>query len=442
MTTDRRVSWIGRKLANAHPTIFSAYCIVAAFGTYFCMYGFRKPFAAGTYEDIIWLGIGFKTILVAAQVTGYMLSKFIGIKVVSEMRSRYRAVTLLGLIGIAELALLMFAVTPPPWNFVWLFANGLPLGMVFGLVMGFLEGRQVTEFLAAGLCASFIVASGFVKSVGRTLIQQFGMNEFWMPFSTGLLFLFPLAICVFMLSQIPPPDHQDEVSRTRREPMNRVQRLAFFRKHMIGLCGLLTIYVLLTIVRSIRDDFAVEIWRDMGIGDEPTVFARSEFWVMIGVVLITGMTSLIRNNRTAFLSSIGMLILGFGIVLISVWGYQSNVFSPMTFMVTLGLGLYVPYVALHTTVFERLIASFGEVATIGYLMCLADAVGYLGYVSVMVFRNLATGEVDFLKLMTWSASFVAFVASSIAIALLVYYRIRFRQHSISKEDLNPGSLSA
>ena len=61
---------------------FSAYCIVAAFGTYFCMYAFRKPFTAATFEDTIWLGIGFKTILVAAQVSGYTISKFVGIKVI------------------------------------------------------------------------------------------------------------------------------------------------------------------------------------------------------------------------------------------------------------------------------------------------------------------------------------------------------------------------
>ena len=118
-------SWLSRKLATAHPAVFSTYCIVAAFGTYFCMYGFRKPFTAATFEDTVWLGIGFKTILVAAQVAGYTLSKFIGIKVVSEMPARYRAISILALIAIAELALLLFAMTPVPWNFIWLFANGL-----------------------------------------------------------------------------------------------------------------------------------------------------------------------------------------------------------------------------------------------------------------------------------------------------------------------------
>lgn len=387
------------------------------------MYGFRKPFTAGTYEDTVWLGLGFKTILVAAQVAGYTLSKFIGIKVVSEMPAKYRALSLLLLIGIAHAALLLFAITPQPWNFVWLFANGLPLGMVFGLVIGFLEGRQLTEFLAAGLCASFIVASGVVKSVGRSLVLDFGVSEYWMPFSAGLIFLLPLVLFVGMLAQIPPPSHQDELLRTKRQPMDRFSRRQFFKRHAIGLTGLLVIYVLLTIVRSIRDDFAVEIWRDMGVGDEPSVFAKSELWVMIGVVSIIGLTSLIKDNRQAFLTSIGLLILGFIVVLISIWGFQTAAFSPMVFMVVLGFGLYVPYVAIHTTVFERLIASFGEVATIGFLMCLADAVGYLGYIAVMVFRNSVSGEVDFLQLLIWTSASIAIVSTSLSLSLLVYYRI-------------------
>ena len=54
------------------------------------MYAFRKPFTAAKYEDMVWLGIGFKTILIASQVTGYTLSKFIGIKLISEMPAEKR----------------------------------------------------------------------------------------------------------------------------------------------------------------------------------------------------------------------------------------------------------------------------------------------------------------------------------------------------------------
>src|SRR6185295_7928754 len=105
-----------------------------------------------------------KTLLVTAQILGYTLSKFIGIKVIAEMPANRRIVWLLGLIALAELALLFFAMAPAPLSYLFLFANGLPLGMVFGLVLGFLEGRRHTELLTAGLCTSFIVAGGVTKS--------------------------------------------------------------------------------------------------------------------------------------------------------------------------------------------------------------------------------------------------------------------------------------
>ncbi|MEZ6117261.1 MAG: DUF5690 family protein [Pirellulaceae bacterium] len=159
-------------LASAGSTYFSAYCIVAAFGTYFCMYAFRKPFTAATYDGIEMLGIGYKTVLVISQVLGYTISKFLGIKFVSEAEPHRRAIMILMLIGIAQAALLLFAIVPPPYNFVCLFINGLPLGMVFGLVLGFLEGRKMTELLTAGLCASFILSGGAVKSVGQWLILR------------------------------------------------------------------------------------------------------------------------------------------------------------------------------------------------------------------------------------------------------------------------------
>ena len=294
--------------------------------------------------------------------------------------------------------------------------------MVFGLVLAFLEGRQVTEALSAGLCASFILSSGFVKSIGVWLLQDFGISEYWMPFTTGLFFVIPLLIFVWMLAQIPAPSPDDEARRMRRVTMLHPQRRSFFNRHVQGLLGLLSIYVMLTIVRSLRDDFGVEIWRDLGVQDEPSVFAWSEFWVMIGVVIVNAMAIRIRDNRTAFLFSLGLVGSGFIAVLAAVIGQLSGVLSPMNFMVLLGFGLYVPYVAFHTTVFERMIAAFRETGTVGYLMYLADALGYLPFVAIMVYRNFMKHESGFLVLLIWISVAVACVSMLVAAALSLHYR--------------------
>lgn len=265
------------------------------------------------------------------------------------------------------------------------------------------------------------MSSGFVKSVGRTLIQDFDVDPYWMPAVTGMIFVGPVIVFVFLLSRIPPPSVEDEQLRTKRTPMNSAERQAFFRRHAPGLCGLLLIYVLMTVVRSLRDDFAVEIWQEMGVSDTPSIFARSEFFVMLGVVATNGLAILIRDNRRALLTSLGLCMMGFLIVLAAVGGHLARVISPLHFMVLLGLGLYIPYVAFHTTVFERTIAAFRETGTIGYLMCLADAVGYLGYVGVMVYRNVAGEGANYLPLLLWTSVSIAVVSIAVSVLLFVYF---------------------
>jgi hypothetical protein len=423
------ISRLGRRLQNAPPSVFAAYVVVAAFGTYFCMYAFRKPFTAGTFEDLSLGGVGYKTVLVVAQVLGYTLSKFIGIKVISEMPPERRALGILLLIGLAQSALLLFAIVPPPYNFVLLFFNGLPLGMVFGLVLGFLEGRQLTEALTAGLCASFIVSSGAVKSVGQALMLYQGVDEFWMPFVTGLLFLLPLILFVWMLAQIPPPNHRDVELRSPRLPMRREDRQRVLRSWGFGL-GLLVIgYTLLTVVRSLRDDFAVEIWRDLGFESQPAIFTQSETVVMFGVVLINGAAFLIRDNRHALLASLGTIALGFVTICLATLAHLGGWLGPFPFMVAVGVGTYVPYVAYHTTLFERLIAVFRDKTNIGYLMYLADAAGYLGYVAVILLRNFGSTEIHFLRFFLQCA----LVAGGLSLLLILWSTFYFWGRMQSRE---------
>ncbi|MFM8930826.1 MAG: DUF5690 family protein, partial [Gemmataceae bacterium] len=68
----------------------AGWAVAAAFGAYFCMYGFRKPYTAASFRgDTLW-GLDWKSMLVIAQVLGYTLSKFLGIKVISELPARHR----------------------------------------------------------------------------------------------------------------------------------------------------------------------------------------------------------------------------------------------------------------------------------------------------------------------------------------------------------------
>jgi Family of unknown function (DUF5690) len=412
-----------RLISLAHPSWLSAWAAVAAFGAYFCMYGLRKPFTAATYEEQTLWGFGYKAVLVTAQVLGYTLSKFIGIRVIAEMRAAQRARTLWWLVGLAQAALLLFALVPAPWNFCCLFLNGLPLGMVFGLVLGYLEGRRVTEVLTAGLCASFILADGVTKSVGAYLLAL-GVTPFWMPFVAGLLFLLPFAAFVQMLKHIPPPTQTDIAQRRERLPMTKAERRALFAKYATGLSLLIGVYLLLTILRSVRADFAPEIWRGLGFRGQPAVFTQSELVVMFGVVAANGLTVMIRNNRRAFFAALGTSLFGFALAGAALIGLQRGWLGGFAFMVLLGLGLYLPYVAVHTTVFERLLALLGDKGNLGFLMYLADSFGYLGYVAVLLARSVLTTQHSFLEFFVWVAGMATVLAVLLLLGSWLYFAKR------------------
>ena len=404
----------------------------AAFCTYFCMYAFRKPFTAGTFEGSEVFGVALKTVLVISQLTGYMLSKFIGIKVVSEMRSQYRAVGIVGLILMAELALVGFAFAPLKIKVVMLFLNGLPLGMIFGLVLAYLEGRKHTEALSAALCASFIMSSGVVKSVGRWLVQDCGVSEFHMPMWTGLIFLPPLLLSVWMLARTPPPDEHDRLLRSRRDVMSRDQRRRFVSAYWPGLSLLVLVYVALTVVRTVRDDFGVEIWRDMGVDKAPSVFARSETVVAVCVTALNALAVLIVHNMSAIRATVILMCAAFVLVAVSSILQSGALISPFVFMVACGVGLYVPYVAFHTTVFERLIAASRHPSNLGFLMYLADAIGYLGYAVVLLLRTKIESAAEVLPFFRSSLMVVAAIS---ILALLT--ALRYFHNVLSRENDGP-----
>ena len=81
----------------------------AAFSVYFCMYAFRKPFTAAAFDGQEVFNNELKSLLIISQLLGYMISKFIGIKLVSELNRKYRAFAIIGLIVFSEVALVLFA---------------------------------------------------------------------------------------------------------------------------------------------------------------------------------------------------------------------------------------------------------------------------------------------------------------------------------------------
>jgi hypothetical protein len=162
----------------------------AAFCTYFCMYAFRKPFTAATFEELEFYGTGLKSALVLSQLLGYMLSKFIGIKVVAELRGDNRGKAIVCLIALAQLALVGFAFVSVPLKVAMLFLNGLALGMVFGLVLSLLlTNLLMIAFLAVVAYQGTVLATTVIPQKSAALRLSFFWPYMAIPFGAGLMII-------------------------------------------------------------------------------------------------------------------------------------------------------------------------------------------------------------------------------------------------------------
>jgi MFS family permease len=390
------------------------------------VFGFRKSFTVATFDGITVAGYSYKTILVICQMLGYMLAKFYGIKYISELRRHGRGQIIMLLTAIAWLSWLFFALVPPPYNIVFLFINGFPLGMLWGVVFSYVEGRRSTDFIGATLAVSFIFASGFVKTVGAWLMLNFGITEFWVPFYTGLVFAGPLLLFIYLIEKIPFPDEKDIAYRMDRVPMLAEDRKNFIKVFLPGLIACILIYAFATIFRDMRDNFGAEMWKEMGFFDKPELFAKTETPITIVILILIGSMVLIKNSFKALMLSHFIIGLGFIIAGLSSYLFISQSLPPVWWMTLVGLGLYMVYIPFNSVFFDRLIAAFKHTGNVGFLIYLADSFGYVGSVGVMLSKEIFKVQLNWVTFFSNSVIWLSLVGLALTIFSSVYFYAKYR----------------
>jgi hypothetical protein len=376
--------------------VLNIYAFVFAFVGYFSMYAFRKPYTASKYQGEKIFGQGYKTIVVVIQLIGYTLSKFIGIKYVSEMDRKHRGIAVVILICVAETALLLFGAIPRPYNAIFMFINGLPLGMIWGLVYSYLEGRRWSEIIGTGMALSFVVASGGVKGVGQALLNA-GVSQWWMPATAGAIFFVPLMVSMFFLESLPYQTEDDEEERTERPPMDHEARLAFCKLFGPGLVLTITFDVAVTAYRDYRDNFATEIWNGLGYEAEPGMFTYTELIVTVVLLVPIGLFQFFKNLYKAFMGYHAMYIVGCTLVILGCALSQSGALkNGLAFMVLTGIGIYAQYVPSNSVFFDLFIAVFRVPSNCGFVVVICDALGYLTSVTVLLVKEFSSVEMSWL----------------------------------------------
>jgi hypothetical protein len=414
------------------PTYVALYAAIITFLTYATVYGFRKGFTVCTFDGISYAGISYKTWLVVSQVIGYMLSKFYGIRFIAELKRMGRGKLILILTGISWSGLFLFAIVPAPYNIIFMFINGFPLGMIWGIVFSYVEGRKATDFIGAALAVSFIFSSGLVKSVAKTLEIQFHLPEVWVPFVTGLAFAIPLVVFVYLLEKIPAPSEEDIELRSNRIIMTKEKRKEFVQFFFPGLLTVVIIYVFSTIFRDIRDNFMADMWKEMGYNNDPSLFTKTETPTTLIILVLIGSMVMIRNNFKALVYAHYFILLGFIVSGLSSFMFVQNQLAPIWWMTLVGLGLYMTYIPFNCIFFERLIATFKFPGNVGFLIYVADSFGYLGSVGVLITKEILHLKLQWTSFYSHGVIILSVTGVAGTIISLFYFSSKYKKE---KADL-------
>jgi MFS family permease len=401
------------------------------------MYGFRKPFTASSYKGLKLWGVQFKIMLVTAQAIGYTISKFAGIKIISELNQNRRGFWIIVFIAIAELTLILFGATPHPYNVIWMFLNGLPLGMIWGLVFSFLEGRRTSEILGCGMAVSFIVSSGIVKSIGKSLLNK-GISQWWMPATVGAIFFIPLVLSTLVLESVPAPNEDDVASRTERVQMTGKDRTRFFFTFWPGLILWVLFMVVLTAYRDFRDNFAPELWEQWGYSETPSIYSVSEIIVACVIIVPIGLFMFIPSHIWTLISYHILIAVGLIVTLICTIICDSGKMSGVIWMIITGVGLYLGYIPFNSIMFDCFLSAFKYRANTGFLMYICDACGYLSSIAILFVKNFAAPSLSWANFFMKLSYYMCIINTVIISVSLAYYIIKYKLYATNGKIYENG----
>jgi Family of unknown function (DUF5690) len=216
--------------------------------------------------------------------------------------------------------------------------------------------------------------------------------------------------------------------------MTGKERVKYTLTFAPGLVLLVLTYMLLTAFRDFRDNFSAEIWQSLGYGNKPGIFTFTESIVAITVLIVIASLMVIKNNFKAMVINHLIVLIGMVTVGVSTLAYEHKLISAPTWMILIGMGLYFGYIQFNSIFFDRLIATFRYVSTVGFLIYLADSFGYLGSVGVLLFKEFGNAELSWLEFFI-SSGYVLSIAGSILIVLsLLYFVLKYK--TWSSQNLN------
>jgi hypothetical protein len=147
-----------------------------------------------------------------------------------------------------------------------------------------------------------------------------------------------------------------------------------------------------TAYRDYRDNYGVELFSELGYGNQPALFTSTEVPIAISIMIVLSLLSLVRDNQKALtllfvVMTVGLLLLSGSALLL-----RAGMISGTMFMLLVGFGSYLTFVPFGSMLFERIVAHRRIAGTAVFGIYIADALGYTGSIGVQLYSDFFSRE--------------------------------------------------
>lgn len=406
----------------------------AALLSYSLVYALRKPYTAASFEGLTLFGTDYKVAVTTIQILGYVIAKFFGIKLISELKRENRFRFFVTSAIMAEVALIGFGVLSAPYNAAAMFFNGLSLGCMWGVIFSFIEGRKVTDMLASLLGVSMVFSSGIAKSFGLFAMNELNIDQFWMPAVIGGVALPLLVLMGYLLKRLPSPTQEDIELRNERVVLDSEGRKRLFMSFAPILTLLFIGNFMFLVLRDIKEDFLVLIL-DMS-NQSSWLFAQVDTIVTLAILALFSAFVFFRSNIKTLMCLMGIVILSCITMAYVSFNYKALDLQPVVWLFIESLCLYIAYLTFQTIFFDRFIACFRIKGNVGFFIAIIDFIGYMGTVTLLStkeFLNFDMEWFDMFNHMAFSVGAVCTVLFTI-VATLIYKRYSLNNRNKTKNS--------
>ncbi|RZJ99779.1 MAG: hypothetical protein EOO43_25865, partial [Flavobacterium sp.] len=160
--------------------------------------------------------------------------------------------------------------------------------------------------------------------------------------------------------------------------------------------------------------------------DKPAIFAQTETPITLIILVLIGSMVMIRNSFKAFMMAHVFIGAGFLVAGLSTIAFAGGYLSPIWWMSTVGLGLYMVYIPFNAVFFERLIAAFKYAGNVGFLIYLADSFGYIGSVGVLLSKEIFKVKLNWVSFFSNSVMALSAIGLFLTVFSAIYFLRKFR----------------